>query len=300
MNLTLGKNVSKAKSTQECMELAGLDYRLELEQMHLRGQNDVDGIPVIGKAVPNRFAVVRQDNREPIATVGNRYHITQNAEVFGFFDGLVEQGLATFKRAYSTKLGARVSILCDLGGMNIGGDKSRRHITLRTSHDGSSRITGTMEVYRLVCKNGLMAWRNECQFAIKHTKSAAEKLREAKKIIGIADQYYKWFAEQANRLVEMPLTSTRAMELIKELVPAADEDDVSGRVLNQREAIRNFFESGDGNHGENRWDLYNGVTQYVDHWRSKNRQAEIAVETNLVGSGAKLKKNAFDHLLTVS
>lgn len=289
-------DVSKAKTSQECMELAGLNYKLELQPMFLQGENKVDNIPVIGKKVPDKFAVVRQDNGSPLSVVGNQYQIVQNSECFGFFDGLVEQGLATFHKAYSTHNGAKVNIIADLGETNIGGDNGRKRITLRTSHDGTCRITGILQVYRLVCSNGLMAYNKENSFAIKHTVSYTEKLRQAKKLIGIADQYYKWFKQQADRLVNIPLTTVKAQELIKQIMPAVDESNVSTRLQNERESVFNRFQYGDGNQGKTAWDLYNGIGEYVDHIRSKNRDQEIAVESNLVGSGAKLKQKAFSVL----
>ena len=297
MRLNLGKDVSKAKTAAECMEIAGLDYGLNLQKVFLQGKALVDNIPVIGKNVPDKFAVVRQDTGEPIGLVGNQYEIIQNARVFGFFDGLVEQGHAKFVRAYSTHSGAKVNIVADLGDIDVGGDHSKKRLTLRTSHDGSCRIMGILEVYRLVCSNGLMAFSKESSFAIKHTKSYSAKLVAAKHIIGIADQYYKWFAEQADKLTEMPVTPVRATELIRCIIPAADEDDVSTRIQNQRDAIYNLHKYGKGNHGNTRWDLYNGIVEFVDHVRSRNRDQEIQVETNLVGSGARLKQNAFNILL---
>lgn len=288
----IGHDVTKAGSAQECMEIAGLNYKLHTERIYIAGQNLVDGIPVIGKEVPKNFAVVREDTRQPIAIVGEQYHIAQNAVVFGFVDGIVEQGLGKFKRAYSTHNGGRVFLEMDFGDQKFGGDISSKKFTLRTSHDGTSKITGSFLVWRQICSNGLMGWGNEVAFAIKHTKSYTEKLQEAKKICGFADQYYRWFAQEADRMVNMPLTAIEAKELIKQLVPAVDEKNVTARVTNQREKIYEYFRKGDGNHGRNRWDLYNGLTQYVDHWRSRNRDEEVAVETNLTGSGAKLKKDA--------
>ncbi len=297
MRLNLGKDVSKAKTAAECMEIAGLDYGLSLQKVFLQGLALVDGIPVIGKSVPDKFAVVRADTGEPIGLVGNQYKIIQNSRVFGFFDGLVEQGHAKFVRAYSTHSGAKVNIVANLGDIDVGGDHSQKRLTLRTSHDGSCRITGILEVYRLVCSNGLMAFSKESSFAIKHTKSYSAKLVAAKQIIGIADQYYKWFSEQADKLTEIVVTPGHAIALIKKIIPAADEQDVSTRTQNQRDTIYNLHHYGKGNHGKTRWDFYNGVVEYVDHYRSKNRGQEIQAETNLVGSGARLKQNAFEILL---
>jgi len=293
MRLAIGKDVSKARTAAECMEIAGLDYGLELQPVYVQGKALVDGIPVVGRRVPEKYAVVRQDNSEPIAVVGNKYEIVQNSRVFGFFDGLVEQGHAKFVRAYSTHAGAKVNIVANLGDTIIGGDRSQKRLTLRTSHDGSCRITGILDVYRLVCSNGLMAYSKESSFAVKHTKMYSGKLNAAKHIIGIADQYYKWFAEQADKLTTMIVTPGHAVALIKKLVPAADEDDVSTRIQNQRESIYNQYKYGKGNAGDTRWDLYNGIVEFVDHVRSAGRDRETATETNLVGSGARLKQRAF-------
>lgn len=297
MRLAIGKNVSKARTAAECMEIAGLDYTLKLQPVFLQGKALLDGIPVIGKRVPDKFAVVRQDSSEPIAIVGRKYEIVQNSRVFGFFDGLVEQGMAKFVRAYSTHGGAKVNIVANLGDTTIGGDEGQKRLTLRTSHDGSCRITGILEVYRLVCSNGLMAFSKESSFAVKHTKSYGSKLNAVKHILGIADQYYKWFAEQADKLTQMPVSSGQAQMLIKQIVPAADEDDVSARIQNQRESIFHLYRHGKGNAGDTRWDLYNGIVEFVDHVRSRGRDRETATESNLVGSGAKLKQNAFELML---
>lgn len=297
MRLAIGKDVSKARTAAECMEIAGLDYGLQLQPVFLQGKALVDGIPVIGCRVPDKYAVVRQDLQEPIAIVGRKYEVVQNSQVFGFFDGLVEQHHATFVRAYSTHNGAKVNIVANLGDTMIGGDRAQKRLTLRTSHDGSCRIMGILEVHRLVCSNGLMAYSKASSFAVKHTKSYSSKLVAAKHIIGIADQYYKWFAEQADKLTQMPLRPIQAVELIKCVLPAADELDISVRIQNQRDAVYGLYHCGRGNHGANRWDLYNGIVEFVDHVRSAGRDRETATETNLVGTGAKLKQNAFNILL---
>ncbi len=297
MNITIGKNVSNANSAQEAMEIAGLNYGLHLEPMYIRGRKDVDGIPVIGKEVPNNFAVVREDNHVPIANVGNKYEIVQNSEVFGFCDGIVEQGLGKFKRAFATRNGARVFIQMDLGDIDMGGDNCKRQLTLRTSHDGSSKITGSMEVFRLVCSNGLRAWTKESTFSVKHTAGVRFRMAQAKKILGLADSFYRWFTAQADQLFTMKVSQDDAWKLIKTLVPAEDESDVTARITNQRQKIWEYFDHGKGNKGESRWDLYNGYVEWIDHWRSRNREDDVAVETNLMGSGAKMKGSAMETLL---
>jgi len=295
----IGKDVSKATSVSEAMEIAGLDYKLGLKKIYLQSLAKVDGIPVIGKQVPNRFAVVREDNGQAIGTVGNRYKIVQNAECFSFFDGLIEQGLAKFERAYSTHNGAKVNVVADLGDFYPAGDKSRKQLILRTSHDGTGSISVFYIAFRLSCTNQLNgAERKAFKVKIRHTASFNTKLHQAREVMGISDQYYRWFEEQAGKLTNKAINHSDANKLIKIILPAKDKENISVRLQNQWCDILYLHKYGKGNNGKTAWDLYNGVTEYVDHHRS-NRNAEKVAESILVGSGARLKQKAFETLLTV-
>jgi hypothetical protein len=138
-----------------------------------------------------------------------------------------------------------------------------------------------------------MGWSDRDRIKIRHTESCQAKLKQARKVIGIADQYHTWFEAQARKLYDSPISASAARDTIAKIIPSKDEEP-STRVKNQRESIFDRFMYGKGNHGETKWDLYNGVTEYVDHYRTKN--VEKALESNLVGSGAKLKQQAFNLL----
>jgi phage/plasmid-like protein (TIGR03299 family) len=288
-------SVQDATTTTECIKAAGLDYKVELRPIFLQGSHDVDGIPVIGKVVDGKKAVVRTDNSNILGVVGSQYRVVQNTECFGFFDGLVEQGYAKFSQAYATQGGAKVNIVADLGHVNICGDECRKQLILRTSHDGSCAVTVILRVWRLVCSNGMMGWSTKDNVKVRHTKDCQARFKQAKEIIGIADQYYEWFEAEAQKLTSTPISMNAAIDVIANLIPSPKgEKKASTRVQNQRDMVFERFLYGKGNNGETRWDLYNGVTEYVDHYRTKN--VEKALESNLVGSGAKLKQQAFNLL----
>jgi len=226
--------------------------------------------------------------------VGNQYNIIQNRECFSFFDGLVEQGYAKFTKAYSIKNGAIVNVVADLGDIDIGGDACKKQLILRAAHDGSCAVTVLMRVWRLVCSNGLMGWANKNRVKIRHTRNYNIQMKQAREIMGIADQYYTWFAAEAEKLFNAKLYSNEALDYIKKILPAENEEEISTRLQNQRDTVYSRFVYGLGNHGETKWDLYNGVTEFVDHYRTKN--SEKSIESGLVGSGAKLKERAFQVL----
>ena len=80
----------------------------------------------------------------------------------------------------------------------------------------------------------------------------------------------------------------------------------TSRIPNRREQIVDLFITGAGNRGNSRWDVFNAVTEYVDHHNNskslegKNafKAAERRFVSNLLGGpGDRLKQKALGLLL---
>jgi hypothetical protein len=74
-----GTDVSAAKTQQEVLELAELNYQIAK-----------DVITVRGKEVEGYYAVVRTDTDDVYGVVGGRWKPLQNHDMFVFFDEVVE------------------------------------------------------------------------------------------------------------------------------------------------------------------------------------------------------------------
>jgi hypothetical protein len=95
------------------------------------------------------------------------------------------------------------------------------------------------------------------------------------------------FQEKSKFLAQKLVDKQMVQRFLDEVI----EDTGSTRVKNQREKVQELFESGRGNFGKSAWHLYNGATEFVDHFRSSDSKKRL--DSAMFGSGALLKEKAF-------
>ena len=101
----LGKIVDTELTAKEAIIAGGMDWRCEEHPLYLRGQAEVDGIPVIGQSAPEHKAIVRASDSSILGIVKNSYHIIQNSECFDFMDDVIGSGQAVYHTAGSLRNG---------------------------------------------------------------------------------------------------------------------------------------------------------------------------------------------------
>jgi hypothetical protein len=121
----------------------------------------------------------------------------------------------------------------------------------------------------------------------------------------LASAFYDDLQIVMDSLAEQQVTHSYVEGFVNALMPAT-KDEVSTRTENRRNQITNLFQNGKGNNGETKWDLFNAVTEYVDH-HSVGRvtetrldrsdaladiESEARFERAILGSGATLKQKA--------
>jgi hypothetical protein len=95
-----------------------------------------------------------------------------------------------------------------------------------------------------------------------------------------------------------------AVEIFNRLLDIDPDSAPSTRTQNNHDSLMQLFRRGTGNEGRTAWDVFNSVTEFVDHQRTirltdgRNR-AEARFESAVLGSGDDLKAKAYDLLLTV-
>ncbi len=105
--------------------------------------------------IPGFYATVRQDTREVLGIVGERYRLVQNHEAFTFIDQLLGSAIH-FETARSLHGGRRVWVLATLPDhVEVGGDDVRPYVLLMNSHDGSTAVVAATTPIRVVCQNTL-------------------------------------------------------------------------------------------------------------------------------------------------
>ena len=134
--------------------------------------------------IPGFYATVRQDTREVLGIVGERYRLVQNHEAFTFIDQLLGSSI-NFETAGSLHGGRRVWVLATLPDhVEVGGDDVRPYVLLMNSHDGSTAVVAATTPIRVVCQNTLnwgLATRGRSSRSAtpKRSRSAFTRLGES-------------------------------------------------------------------------------------------------------------------------
>jgi phage/plasmid-like protein (TIGR03299 family) len=125
----------------EAIEASGLGWSVAKERIAVdRGDEpDDDWLLPRWEQIPGYYATVRQDTREVLGIVGERYRIVQNHDAFAFIDQLLGSSIH-FETAGSLH-GGRVWVLATLPDhVEVGGDAVRPCVLLMNSHDGSTAV----------------------------------------------------------------------------------------------------------------------------------------------------------------
>ena len=306
----LGTTTEAKLTAAEAIKVAQLDWEVEqVPCLHQGNNGDL-------LQVPDNYIVRRKDTLAPLSVMSSRYTPIQNQEVFDFADSIIGEGQAVWDTAGSLAGGRKIFMQVELEGklfLNSNPDDTTvKKILFISSHDGSKALQGMITPHRVVCQNSMnAALRNHTNaFKVFHRKNYQSKKEEAIKVLELAHAYFDDLQVVMNQLAESEVTTSYVDGFLGALLPASREE-VPTRTENRRNELVNLFQNGRGNNGRTKWDLFNAVTEYVDHHSvgrlsttrtlrseaSDNIEAETRFERAILGSGAVLKQRAMDLLL---
>jgi len=244
--------------------------------------------------------------------VGASYNIIQNHECFDFLDSIVGEGQALYHTAGSLFGGTRIFITLKLPEDSVvGGDTIQRYVLLATSHDGSMALTARMTGVRVVCANTLavaVGEQSQQCISIRHTQSYKDKVSEARRVLGLADLYYKHMEREFNKMLDATMRESDLSRFVNTLFPDTKKGEdgkakASAGATKKRDRIRELARSGSGNDAVagTRWAAFNAVTEFVTHERTSNvspgkTKEEVSFDSMMFGSGRQLEQRAFDLL----
>lgn len=260
----------------EAITLAGLDWRVEKVPVYQAGD---DGPEVI----PGRYGVRRDTDGRILGIVGGYWQPVQNRDAFAFCDEIVVGGGAKYHTAGSLYGGEKVWALARLDrGSRIGGLDSERidnYLLLSNSHDGGGALVAAVTPVRVVCANTLtMALNGAARTAkLRHTTNIADRLHEAKRILGVANDHLDAFEAEAERMIATRVSDLDVRRFLDGLVPLPldkdpDKDRTARNAQEARDAIVALFRNADnlGNVRGTAWGLYNAAVEWADWGRRVN------------------------------
>ena len=277
-----GRNI---KSLDVLMEESGTNWEAKTDDLITLG----------GINVPDNKAVVRAEAQQVLGIVGNRYKVIQNAEAFAFMDVICEKHNATYNYVHEINNGSRYIVQAKIGDSFEArpGDEIERYITLINSFDGSSQVVAYFTSLRMFCKNQLRASLKEAQekVSIRHTGDVVARIKEASQVLHKSEEYFVAFEKKVQFLAQKSVDKKMVDSFLDELYGKSDPEAKRASKQMAKNKIEELFDSGKGNNGSSAWDIYNGVTEYLDHYRGK--EADKRMASVLVGDAFKMKDKAF-------
>ncbi|HTX45268.1 MAG TPA: DUF932 domain-containing protein [Solirubrobacteraceae bacterium] len=265
----------------EAIELSGLAWRVDREPIAVdRGDAATvdDWWEPRCEEIPGYWANVRQDTRQVLGIVGDRYRIVQNVEAFEFVDQLIGSAMH-FETAGSLHDGRKVWVLARLPEhVQIGGDPVRCYVLLMNSHDGSTAVVAASTPVRVVCQNTLN-WglaRAHQRYSIRHTDKIREHVHQARQVLEISIDYYEQFKHTGDKLASQPISEGQLRRVLDELYPSGTEDVASDRTRRSREQTKQritelFLHGGtQGNAPGSKWAALNAIVEHADWIRPLN------------------------------
>lgn len=255
--------------------------------------------------IPGKKALLRDDDNSVLGVVGDKYEMIQNADAFSMFEKAVSQYDGVYERAAAIDGGKQVVLQAKLNkSFSVDGDdRTDLYMTMVNSFDGSTAFRVMVTPVRLFCTNTLaMAQKKAVSFmSVRHTRYAQQGFDEAMKIFAKGVEQF-WMMGEASQIMSHKMVNRHTLNAYLDRLfgdPEMKEEGRSRTICeNKRNQVESLFEVGKGNSGKSMWHLYNGVTEYVDHYAGKDDDKRF--KTSLLGGGWSLKQQAFNVAMEMS
>jgi phage/plasmid-like protein (TIGR03299 family) len=300
----LGQYVSEAMTSEQAIELGGLNYTVEKRPLYAPGWA---GTMVEAEG---HYGNVRTDTNEILGIVKGRYRIVQNKDAFGFFDTIIDRGEAIFETAGALGKGERIFVTAKLPeDMLVRGERVEKYIMLTNSHDGTSTIIAGFTPIRVVCNNTLTAALKKLdnKVSISHTASAESRLKEASRVMGIASKYMDEVNTTFESMTTRKLSDLEMKYFIETVMKNSFKEDTSDkeastRMKNLVDQVYSFAISHPTQTTEaayrTLWGAYNGISGYYNFLKDYKNADQKMKDMNYGYANDKIAK-AFDQAVVM-
>jgi hypothetical protein len=265
---------------------------------NIKGQLfDVIKTPLItgleGFENPNSFGVYRATGGQALGTVGNDYTPTQPKLLFEDFGNCLYQTDCDFNDVKYLELKGGRKIVFEapiktIGFTNLRGQEDEMivKINLSTGFDGLTKTSLFISCYRMVCANGMKAWRTEFAVSFKNTKGNVGKASSLCYDIAKATDSINDFEAYIKQLNSVSVNQAKVEEFLNRTLGYSDslKEELGTRKQNILNLVQESIELEFSRTGSTLWGLVNGITHYTNHVAKTEDRNDYL----LVGGGLKL------------
>lgn len=304
----LGTLLQTRMTPHEALVTAHLDWDVEKVSLYIDRFAEFEEIP-------DRFAILRCDSGDYLGNVGNQYTPIQNREQADYLQDLVGDE-AVIECCGSLFGGRRTFWTCKLAEDMVlpGNDIVNRYLILANGHDGSLSFRVFWSPVRVVCQNTLNAAlgaNGRDGIALNHCSGIKTRAEEAKKVLQIADKYYRKLAREFERLMGINCSLDDMMQTIvpetldyDPLTFDGDPGFPSARKQADAAQIEWNFTNAPGA-SPTLFGAYNAVTYHTSHQRivkgsGEKTRPERRFESILLRDGKVIQQRAFESVMRLA
>ena len=253
-----------------------LDWTVTKRPLFARIPHEQDPAHGVMKRADNLFGIVRSDTNATLGAATGRYETISNHEAFAPLGECASKEGIKIVGAREIDGGKLVAIQAlPADPLYIAGDEIRPYMLFTTKHDGTGRMRGFSAPERFACLNQLrrLIFGEGVEIAISHTRSAKDRLEDARRLIRAAFNGQEQFVRTAEDLLAQTFTRVEFENLANMLLPKPDESSptTTQRMLTNWESrfealMQQAYMADDLNDVRyTAWGAVNAVADYEQH-----------------------------------
>ena len=252
--------------------------------------------------IKTHVSINRTDNNHSIGIVGAKYEPIQNSKIWDALHTSLEGVDHHVVGGGYTHNGGRIFVQTEVkdADFKVNGDEFSNYITFYSSHDGSSAFEMFDTSTRIICKNTMQSGRRAggkaFKLKVRHTANASIRfegvMQNLESIFDVRRDVYADMSHLANTPMAYPEMIAWATGFFNR---SNKLTTVSSAKAHEVTALARY---GIGNQGVTRYDMLNGVTEYLTHGdKATKRDAASVWRSSEFGSAASTKAKALDNLI---
>jgi hypothetical protein len=250
------------------------------------GDYDGAGMPIMQNIMVDGYKTILADLRgredlpenlrtfHPLHTPKESYRIITNAEIWECMKSAISEldGQGVKVTTVGTLQNLRkfyISVDLGDGERRTGkGDKIASILNFRTAHDGSMNLEAGDSHTRIVCMNTFRwsrAYEGAIDVRVPHTKNASIQVKNLGEYLHTVLSGRQKMLDAISHLETLEASPSHAAYAAASYLTEKEADEMSTRAYNRAVDIRDLATAGKGNSGKNRYDVFNGFTEYFTH-----------------------------------
>lgn len=253
-----------------------------------------------GIVIPDKKAIIRNDNDVILGTHGKSYSVFQNEQMFELLHKISQStGLEIHRGGYFGQ-GEKTYIQFKSEDLKIGNDKVEGYLTGINSYDGSTALCFGASTLTVSCTNTFYGVMKSLSNRMRHTTNMMANLDMYLQRIEESLQEEQIIFHHIKRFSETEISQADIQFILRNTLDIGrDEkmDDLSTRKKNLLSDLQANIHTEVAQKGENVWGLFSGLTRFTTHSLRGKKSAD---ENKLFGRYGEKELQAFQRFAEVT